>query len=176
MKSYRTYAYITIVALAVCVVGINNQAVAQPTAVQFTQAFYDWYGPAAFKNADQAYAAAISDHASEFDPRLLEALREDLAAQSKVSGEIVGLDFDPFLFSQDPAEFYQAGKSSNHGGVYSVELHEVVGAKPSTATDVTAQIEIENGSWRFVNFVYPDGNDLLKVLEILKSDRESPAK
>jgi hypothetical protein len=36
-----------------------------------------------------------------FSPELASKLKEDLAAQEKSPGEIVGLDFDPFLNAQD---------------------------------------------------------------------------
>jgi hypothetical protein len=47
---------------------------------------------------------------SQFESGLLAALKEDVAAQAAAKGEIVGLDFDPFLNTQDPAESYEVGQ------------------------------------------------------------------
>jgi hypothetical protein len=51
---------------------------------------------------DTAWNLAIKTKSSVFSPQLALALKEDSAAQAKAEGEIVGLDFDPFLNSQDP--------------------------------------------------------------------------
>ena len=39
---------------------------------------------------------------------------------------------------------------------------------------VTAEVTGKNGQWHFVNFVYPDGHNLLGVLKALKDERDKP--
>jgi hypothetical protein len=53
---------------------------------------------------------AMEKQGSQFESGLLAALKEDVAAQAAAKGEIVGLDFDPFLNTQDPAESYEVGQ------------------------------------------------------------------
>jgi hypothetical protein len=64
----------------------------------FVQGFYDWYVPKALgDNAGPAWDLVLRSRSSDLSPQLVQALREDLTAQAKAKGEIVGLDFDPFL-------------------------------------------------------------------------------
>jgi hypothetical protein len=67
----------------------------EASAKRLVQGFYDWYVPRALKG--DAVGLALSSKASAFAPRLSKALKEDQAATAQSPGEIVGLDFDPFL-------------------------------------------------------------------------------
>jgi hypothetical protein len=59
----------------------------------------------------------------------VKGLKEDLAASKKSPGEIVGLDFDPFLNAQDIAERYLVGKITPKGDHYWVEVFGVWGGR-----------------------------------------------
>jgi len=111
-------------------------------------------------------------------PKLLQALRADDEAQAKAQGEIVGLDFDPFAGSQDPADHYEARKLTLEGNKCSVEVWRASPrdtAEKSDKPDVVAELEGQNGHWRFANFRYPQLNtDLLKVLASLAKERSQP--
>jgi len=37
--------------------------------------------------------------------------------------------------------------------------------KPSERADVSAEVVNMNGHWKFVNFLYPDGTNLLDILK-----------
>ena len=73
--------------------------------------FYKWYVPIVIsKNSAHSLQIAMEKQGSQFESGLLAALKEDVAAQAAAKGEIVGLDFDPFLNTQDPAESYEVGQ------------------------------------------------------------------
>jgi hypothetical protein len=135
----------------------------------FVQGFYDWY--AAKAGADGvSWAIALEQRGADFDPPLRDALKADLAAQAKVKDEIVGLDFDPFLNTQDPEGSYKVGHVTKSGKLSKVEVTQATKDAAATVA-VTAVVTLADGRWRFVNFVYPDGGNLLDILATLKKER-----
>jgi hypothetical protein len=112
-----------------------------------------------------------------FSAKLFRALKADREAQAN-SGEIVGLDFDPFIGSQDPGDpgdRYEVRRVSRQGNRCSAEVWFSSRANKreiSGSPEVVAELALENGKWRFVNFGYPSLNaDLLSVLQALREDR-----
>jgi hypothetical protein len=80
---------------------------------QFTERFYAWYVPAAAR-AERNMLLDAKEMRSAISPEHLRALREDFEAQAQdITGNIVGLDFDPFLASQDPCARYEVRKRFN---------------------------------------------------------------
>lgn len=141
----------------------------------FVQGFYDWYAPRLAKDKNgSVYPRALKEKASAFSPDLLHALKEDLAAQSKSKDEIVGLDFDPFLNSQDPAPIFKVGKITQGRDSYHVDVHAVSNGKPEPKPSVTAIVVNQKGQWIFADFHYPEGENLLHLLRQYKNDREKP--
>jgi len=140
----------------------------------FVQKFYDAYVPQAHaERTTPASQFAIDSLSASFGGDLLAALKEDAAAQAKSTDEVVGLDFDPFLNSQDPAERYEVGSATQAGTKYLVDVYAVTSGKRSPDPAVIAELVYENGHWLFTNFRYPGNDDLLTVLRTLKADRES---
>src|SRR5689334_6354600 len=85
----------------------------QKQASDFVQKFYNWYVPIALKTTKEPSSdLAIAKRGSLFDPPLLSALKADAEAARNSPGDIVGLDFDPFLNAQDPSKKYVAGDVS----------------------------------------------------------------
>src|SRR5689334_19920193 len=75
---------------------------------RFVQRFYDWYVPLAIKSdSTPSWNQVLRYRGSSLSSELVRRLREDADAQAKVKGEMVGLDFDPFLNAQDPCERYR---------------------------------------------------------------------
>jgi hypothetical protein len=142
-------------------------------ARKFVQSFYDWYVPQTSK--PESELLALRTKRSLFTPQLRNALLEDWRAQAKVSDMIVGLDGDPFLNSQDPGDPYVAVSARAKGRVWLVPVHLVRDGKRSKAPQVIAAVERVKTGWRFTNFLFPDGNDLLSVLKELQKEREKPA-
>lgn len=141
----------------------------------FVQAFYDWYTPQSLnRTSEPAWDFAIETRGSAFSPRLVRSIRDDSAAQAKAQGEIVGLDFDPFLGGQDPGRHYKVGRITQRGSSYWVEVQRVSEGKTKLQPSVVAEVSGSRGAWCFINFHYPHGRDLLNILEELKLSRAGP--
>ncbi len=140
---------------------------------KFVGEFYIWY-LAHGKNADPLRAALKSKKAN-FSGELVKALNEDYKAAAKSPGEIVGLDFDPVLNSQDPWEKYVPGKVAKKGNHYLVEVFGVNNGKRSPEADVIPKLQKVGSKWVFTNFLYKHAgktDDLLSILKQLKAERK----
>jgi hypothetical protein len=144
------------------------------------QEFYDWYIPRLMREVrTPALTQALTIRTNRFSRELRRRIAEDSAAAAKSPDEIVGLDFDPFVNSQDPAARYVVKKASRAGKSIRVEVHAVVDGKPSKTPDVIPELVLSGGRWTFVNFHYPAAGDqpksnLLQVLKELRAGRQKP--
>jgi hypothetical protein len=123
----------------------------------------------------------LREKRSSFSPELVKGLKEDLAASKKSPAEIVGLDFDPFLNTQDIAERYLVEKITPKVDHYWVEVFAVWNGQKNSNPDVVPELAFENGQWIFTNFHYgktdiPVNENLLSVLQVLKKDRRKKAR
>jgi hypothetical protein len=112
----------------------------------FVQDFYDNWAGVEF---------ALKYRPRFLSPPLFRALKGDVEAQSRVEGEIGGLDFDAFRGGQDPGDRYFARAVRRKGASYWVDVHgrNVGGARGlSRNPDVVAEVVRERGRWVFVNF------------------------
>jgi hypothetical protein len=140
----------------------------------FISSFYSWYVPIANRhNKVPAGSIAIRQRPQVFSQELYKALRKDYEAQEKVKGEIVGIDWDPFLNSQDPEDKYEVGPITRKGKVYLASKYGVRDGKRHPQPNVIVEVDQKNGKWVFVNFINPEGGDLLKSLALLKQEREN---
>ncbi len=161
--------------------GIQN---APESPDHFVGQFYAWYAPRTLSdNSIPAYEFTLKNKKNLFTPVLLKALKDDFDASAKVRNEIVGLDFDPFLNTQDPCERYEVGKTVRKGNSYWVEVYGVCSGKRSEKPDVRPEVVRINGHWLFANFHYehqakdyPARDDLLGILKLLREAREKPHK
>jgi hypothetical protein len=131
----------------------------------FVQRFYTAY----LKQKPPRWANTVRVRPGLFEPSLSDALRRDASAQAKVSGESVGLDFDPFLGSQDPgAKFAARGAIPTRDG-FRVEVFDLsAGPKPMVLVDVVPR----GGSWVIDNIRYPrNASDLRSLLQALQKER-----
>jgi hypothetical protein len=142
----------------------------------FVQGFYDWYAKRAKK--PDAADAALKTRRVDFSPDLVRDLQADSDASKKVKGEIVGLDFDPFLASQDPGSRYDIVNIEKKGDVYWVGIHDPLPSNQDHPVDLFAEVSKRDGHWVFVDFNYPQdpGRGLLEILKVLRLDREKCAK
>lgn len=143
----------------------NRQEVARSPR-EFVEGFYKWYVPKALSdNKTAAWNVALKYKSSVFSRELAQLLREDSTAQARCE-ELVGLDFDPFLNSQDPATRYDVGgmsqKKDKH---YLADIYSVHSGKRNDKPSVSAELEESDGHWIFVNFFYSDGTNLLTILK-----------
>ena len=147
------------------------QAQAHSEEAQFVQAFYDWYVPIALRNSrNPAWYVVLTDRARLLDSNLVRELKADSAEQAKATEGVVGLDFDPFLNTQDPDDHYVVGKTTRQGKSSFVDVYSVRSGKRSDKPDVIAELTRQGTSWVFVNFHYPNiRTDLLSTLKGLRS-------
>lgn len=153
----------------------------QKSCHTFVQSFYDWYAQR------PGLPRALRYRPLAFSPEIYRALKEDEEAQAKAPGEIVGLDFDPFLNSQDPIEHYVVGRIRLKGDDSCwAEVHAGLAGAKSKESYVAAELANSDGRWHFVNFQYSSANSdfsasvstggLLTLLKELREAREKAAK
>lgn len=133
----------------------------------FTQSFYDWYLQ---KGKDRNMDDVLKYKKNVLSPILYQLLKADRDAQAKSPGEIVGLDFDPFLNAQDVAQKYEVGKAVLKDKNYWVDLRGFWNGKKGREPDLQAEIAC-SASCVFVNFHYGRDRNLISVLKALKKDR-----
>ena len=140
------------------------------SAVLFAQAFYDWYA----RHGDE-YEVAVRDSPSFFAPTLLEAMRTDIAAQARSPGEIVGLDWDPFLATQDPCDPYRVGRATRRGDTILLAVKGMcTDMQPRARPSVIAELGRSKGRWVFLDFRHVgDAGSLLQDLAALRQGRTS---
>jgi len=164
------------IATLVCALAIRSAPTSQAVEVRkFVQSFYDWYTPKASsaKLKDLPYYVAIRAKPELFTPRLLRALKADHQAWVHAKDDPEGIDFDPFMNSQDPDLRYLAGKVRLKAGFYYVELLPIREGVRLKKAVIVAKVEGRRGRWRFANFIQPRfGWDLLSLLERLEADRK----
>ncbi len=149
----------------------------------FVQKFYDWYVPQALDlKVTSATDVALKTYAYVFTPELLKLLQEDSEAQASHPGKIVGLDFDPFLSSQDPSDQFVARSIIRKGGSYLVEVNGI--SSNGRKEKVIAEVVRKKDRWLFQNFHYPNFKqddaksadakppDLITILKRLRETRQ----
>jgi hypothetical protein len=133
------------------------------SAREFVEEFYKWYAARA-QSKGRTSDVALKLKSSNFSPQLAKLLKEDSAAQDNCA-EIVGLDFDPILNTQDPWEHYEVGRITQKGQYYKAEIYGVQSGKRNEKPDVVAEFLNKDGRWFFVNFYYPsEGTNLMTIL------------
>lgn len=146
---------------------VDSARVARETVARF----YAWYVPAAQRAG--ADMRALRDRRWHFNPSLVTALRADSTATVANPGEVVGLDMDPFLNSQDPCNRYAPTAVRRDGATFLVDVVGSGGCASHREPDVTVRVAFRGTTPVFVNFLYPKpaNDDLLGVLKQLASDR-----
>jgi hypothetical protein len=156
----------------------------------FVQKFYDWYtvlySKDMSKRKDQTPSdiIAMKQKRDYFDASLHNAIIEDNRESAKITDEIAGLDFDPFLNTQDTGFAYQSGNVKQVGNKFYVDIHSAQAGKSRQAilkSEVAAIAEVikVDMHWTFTNFIYPskDGkSDLKTILKKLQKDRSKNTK
>jgi len=157
----------------------------QQSCLAFVQEFYDWYvpawltrnleSPATFKRWENS-RDPLRSRSQLFSPELVRRLKEDHAAQARVKGDIVGLDFDPFIGGNGgPLGRYVVGKLTRKGELYRVNVHCVASGKKAKEVSVVPELAFRQGRWQFVNFRYAEGDegdDLISILKLLREERQ----
>ena len=156
--------------------GLSQAAAVAPSPREFVQSFYTWYAPMAMHQKGRAWDVAVKEKSTAFSADLIRALKADSLAQDKSTGDIVGLDFDPFFYSQDAAQHYEVNKVTANGTGWLVEVVSVRAGKKNEKESVVAELSPANGGWQFVNFHYEENQNLMSILKTLRDEREKPSR
>lgn len=152
--------------------GGGAQLHAADSPAKFVQDFYNWYVPLSKHERHEASSdVALKKRSADFSPELTKALKEDSAA-AKNPGEVVGLDFDPFLNSQETVDRSVVGNTTEKNGAFRVEVYHFLDGKKDKKPQIIAEVKSENGHWVFVNFWNSDKGNLLDELRQLAKDRK----
>jgi len=146
---------------------------------RFVQAFYDWYLPRAKKTRGTASNLVLKYRSTDLSLELRKRLKEDSDAQAR-SRDLVGLDFDPFLNTQDDSferctVEHVFRKNSNYWAQVTCVFP---GPNPSKA-QIMPEVMPQGERWQFVNFHYHDDSgdtDLLSILKDLQNERQPKKK
>jgi hypothetical protein len=137
--------------------------------------FYRWYVPAASRAAAAPWMAALAGSGVpdvRVSAGLAQALRQDSVVRASAVGESAGLDYDPFLGSQDPCAQYTVGRVRRMGASYLVEVAGSGGCATHAGPDVVVELEACGPALVIRNLHdprHPDG-DLRSVLARLHPD------
>jgi len=136
--------------------------------------FYAWYVPMQH-DTPMASMRAVRERPASFSADIVSALRADSAASAQSPGEVVGLDGDPFLNSQDPCEHYGTSGVVEAGGRFLVQVLGTGKCEAHTNADVTVEVTPTDGRFVFTNFVYSarDKDNLLTTLADLAAARRT---
>jgi hypothetical protein len=130
----------------------------EASARTFVQGFYDWYVGkvlvASKKGSGYGFIDAVRQRPAAFSPELKRLLEEDVAAASKCKDDVVGLDWDPFLETQELPGSYAVGKVEKTAQGFRVSV-DVRDAKARGAHNPVAQADVAfvGGHWQFADFV-----------------------
>jgi hypothetical protein len=132
-------------------------------------AFYSDYVPIALSRGNApSWYSVFGREPAVLANSLLSVMREDSAAWAQAPGEIAGIDFDPFLASQDPCDRYEVGAVTGAGLRRLVHVFGVCSGTRSTDPDVTIELVLSSGVWLIDNIRYPrTGSDLRSILTAL---------
>lgn len=144
------------------------------SALDTAREFYTWYVPIAQKS--DGLAAVLKQRPNALTASLASALKADRAASTKNKDEIVGLDGDPFLDSQDPCERYEVGTAAPGGTRALVPVYSICQGKRSPKPEFTVELLLEKNKWQIANIHFQRGGDLAGLLAQLKKDREKSKK
>lgn len=142
-------------------------------ARDFVQRFYDWYVPALnHSHSEPASDVVLREKKELLSDELYSALEDDRDAQAQVTGELVGIDYDPFTFAQDDMPPLVATDVKGLGDAYRVTVRMVCPDKPCGIVAIP-EVKAIRGRWRIVN-VHQSGADtynLVSALEELAAER-----
>jgi hypothetical protein len=144
-----------------------SQGNAEQSCRTFVEGFYDWYVPLALHSV-KAYETVLKGKTGFFSPSLVHQLREDYESQAHAT-EITGLDFDPFLNSQDPSDRFLVTSVRAQGKHCSTEVRGI--ASGTKQEEIHPELLLAGEKWQFVNFRYTKDSDLLGILRSLREEQ-----
>jgi hypothetical protein len=147
------------------------------------QQFYNWYLSRVELHLKSRLAGPPSKDVLRFRPQVLSAelaqsLKEDIEAQARAH-ELVGLDFDPFLNSQDASSKYEVASVRMRNSRCKAVVNGIEGGKKQE--QVVPELTASGATWVFVNFHYgksefSQDENLVRTLKLLSDERMKPRK
>jgi hypothetical protein len=170
----RTLRAAVIGLVVISSVGRGQRGSDEKAARQFVESFYSWYTPRA--NADLKYPSwwiILTSRPGALDDRLAAVLRADSAAQRGVgepTREVI--NFDPFLYSQDPCPRYEPLQARREKGLYLVEVRPRCADTTWQTQRPVVAVSRSAGEWKIVNVFY-EKSDLMGLLcEFARADKK----
>jgi hypothetical protein len=142
------------------------------SAREFAEEFYTWYTPRALpEGTEEGWKHTLKLIRWDLSDKLANLLAITTAEPAKCKGQ-VRIDFDPFLYKQEPSGTYKVTNVRRIGETYKADVFRVEDGAHGVKPDVIAEFRKQDEHWVFVNFHYPSGSDLITVL---KSQTRCPA-
>jgi Protein of unknown function (DUF3828) len=161
-----------------------NQRRNEQSCRDFVQQFYNWYLSRVELHLKSRLAGPPSKDVLRFRPQVLstelaQALKVDIEAQAKVKDDLVGLDFDPFLNSQDTSSKYEVASVRIRNGQCNAVVNGIEGGKKQE--QVMPELTASGAAWVFVNFHYgksefSQDENLVRTLKLLSDERRKARK
>ncbi|SRR6266481_952664 len=128
------------------------------------ESFYNWYITKIFAGNEGWITPVLENHTFTFSTELREAITHYRDLHNG-DGDLVGLDFDPFLHAQDNADHYIFGPANQKGNRCLVDVYGIWADKKAKKPDVIPELIWHDGQWVFADFRYDiTGKSLLAVL------------
>ena len=142
----------------------SDSSTIDSAAVELVARFYSEYAPRAIRSGLLALDSTLVETPGVFTPELLAALRRDAAARAAAAGYINGLDFEPFLNSQDPCEQYELGAAEQVGARIRVQVFAVCRGVRTSVPAVVVEVSRTVDGWAIGNLLFgPPANDVLSL-------------
>ncbi len=141
-------------------VSSTSETEPQKSCHKFVQSFYDSYfdklnTEITNKHAVPAEEQVLKQQLPVLAPELTRLLAEDRKAQDEEPGDIVGLDFDPFINAQDwGGKYWVESVNVDHGICHANVWGIDAGIKKPV---VKPDLKMLNNNWVFTDFFYPEG-------------------
>jgi hypothetical protein len=155
------------------------------SAKAFVQQFYDWYVPLYQKgqlrqrNQVSPAQTALSQKKDYFDNRLFNALSTYYNTPApKGAEDVLGIDIDPFLSSQDLDFHYTIAGIKQKGANYLANVRCITNKRIAhTAATGEASVIVEvgkiKGRWKLIDFRYDNGSDIFDLITAYNKDVKS---
>lgn len=119
----------------------NQLAASQESCRAFAQSFYQWYVETVLNQSEMHSVDFVLRHRSSvLAPELLEHLRRGSHDRGNVSGLAVGLDFDPFVNSQDPADRYVVENVRQKGHNWFADVFGIISSRIVEGTPASEEM------------------------------------
>ena len=155
---------------------VRSEAVAPADSAavhQFVQGFYDWYTGLDDSRTDPV-SVVLASGSQWISGELAAAIQDDMTARTDSVQFRRTLDFDPFLWSQDPCARYEVERVVTQTDKFLVTMRPVcaVGSAGQRYQTKAPAVEVSraNGKWSIQNVVYSKGSLISMLCSFAQDD------